>query len=214
MAANYNETAKTLKSKAENMTQWIQQQPSQQRNQSGSHHQRYIRHQMNLARMCRVVARNTMKLVKHIAEPKCDAAGNYETIQCESSGKWCWCVNENGKRVGSTKPLKKLNCSSTDNGRNLFFKKIYFRKELLHLSIDYVSVLTWRLGFSDEVNSNKPKTHNKINPQFTSGPEFQPKLPTLVGRERSYHCANPTPQTPKLCYIFYTILLRTCIYFF
>ena len=149
MAANYNETAKTLKSKAENMTQWVQQQPSQQRNQSRSHHQRYIRHQMNRARMCRVVARNTMKVVKHIAEPKCDADGNYETIQCEASGKWCWCVNENGKRVGSMKLLKKLNCSSTDKGRNQFFMKIYSRKELLHLIRDSgraVATMVFRRG--------------------------------------------------------------------
>ena len=126
--ANYNETAMTLISKAENMTQRIQQQPNQQRNQSGRYHQRYIRHQINRARMCRMVARTTMRWVKHIAEPKCDADGNYEIIQCELSGKWCWCVNENGKRVGSMKPLKELNCSSAHEGRNQLFKTIYFRK--------------------------------------------------------------------------------------
>ena len=128
MAVNYNETAKTLKSKAENMTQWIQQHPNQQQNQSRSRHQRYIRHKlMNRARMCRLVARKTVKMAKHISEPKCGADGNYESIriQCESSGKWCWCVNENGRRVGSIKPLKKLNCSSTDKGRNQPFMKIY-----------------------------------------------------------------------------------------
>lgn len=145
MAANYNETAKTLKSKAENITQRIQQQPNQRRNQSGRHHQRYIRHQMSRVRMCRLVAKKTMKSVKHIAEPKCDVDGNYETIQCESSGKWCWCVNENGKRVGSMKLLKKLNCSSTDEGRNQFCKKIYFRKELFHLSGDWGHVLASRV---------------------------------------------------------------------
>ena len=136
MAANYNETAKTLKSKAENMTQWIQQQPNKQQNQSGSHHQRYIRHQMNRARMCHLVARKTVKMVQLIDEPKCDADGNFKSIQCESSRKWCWCVNENGRRVGSMKPMKKLNCSSTDKGRNQYFMKIYLRKELLHLGWD------------------------------------------------------------------------------
>lgn len=146
MAVNYNETAKTLKSKAENMTQWIQQQPNQQQNQSGRYHKRYIRHQVNRARMCRVVARKTMKMVKHIAEPKCDVDGNYERIQCESSGKWCWCVNENGRRVGSMKPLKKLNCSRSDKGRNQSLTKIYFRIELLHLSGDYGRRITHHLS--------------------------------------------------------------------
>lgn len=114
MAVNYNKTANTLKSKAENMTQLMQQQPTLQLNQS----RRHIRHQMSRARMCRVMARNTLKMVKHIAELKCTADGNYERTQCESSGKWCWCVNENGMRVGSMKPLKKLNCSSTVKGGN------------------------------------------------------------------------------------------------
>ena len=118
MSVNYNKTAQTLKSKAENMTKLIQQQPNQQQNQSGLHHQRDIRHQRSRARMCRVVARNTIKMVRHLAEPQCDADGNYESIQCESSGKWCWCVNENGRRVGPRKPLKKLNCSSIDKSKN------------------------------------------------------------------------------------------------
>ena len=128
MVVKYNKTANALKSKAENMTQWIQQQPNQQQNQSRSHHQRYIRHQMNQERMCRRVARDTKKMVKHIAEPKCDANGNYESIQCESSGKWCWCVSENGRRVGSMKPLKKLNCSSIDKRRNQSFRNCVLRK--------------------------------------------------------------------------------------
>lgn len=201
MAANYNETAKTLKSKAENRTQWIQQQPSQQRNQSGRHHQRYIRHQMNRARMCFVVARKTMKSVKHIAEPKCDADGNYETIQCESSGKWCWCVNENGKRVGSTKLPKELNCSGTDKGRNQSFKKIFFRKELLHLSRDCGRILAVRVFRRG--NSNKAKTQNKINPQYTLVQNSSPSCP-LWWEGSALITALTLPLRLPNCVIFFT----------
>lgn len=63
-------------------------------------------------------------------------------------------------------------------------------------------------GFYAEVTSNKAKRQNKINPQFKLGLELKP---TLVGRERSYNCINPASQTPKLCYIFYTIILRVFI---
>ena len=72
---------------------------------------------MGRARLCRMEARDTVRVAKHITEPKCAADGNYESIQCDSSGRWCWCINENGKMVGSMKPLKKLNCSSTGKGR-------------------------------------------------------------------------------------------------
>lgn len=68
--------------------------------------------------MCCLVVKKIMKLVKYIVEFKCDVDGNYEIIQCELLGKWCWCVNENGKRVGLMKLLKKLNCFSIDEGRN------------------------------------------------------------------------------------------------
>ena len=146
MSVNYNKTAQTLKSKAENMTKLIQQQPNQQQNQSGLHHQRDIRHQRSRARMCRVVARNTIQMVRHLAEPQCDADGNYESIQCESSGKWCWCVNENGRRVGPRKPLKKLNCSSIDKSNNQSFRKYVLGKNCV-ISIG-IKVREWRIILS------------------------------------------------------------------
>lgn len=128
------------------MTKLIQQQPNQQQNQSGLHHQRDIRHQRSRARMCRVVARNTIQMVRHLAEPQCDADGNYESIQCESSGKWCWCVNENGRRVGPRKPLKKLNCSSIDKSNNQSFRKYVLGKNCV-ISIG-IKVREWRIILS------------------------------------------------------------------
>ncbi|XP_078349977.1 uncharacterized protein LOC144634818 [Oculina patagonica] len=116
--AEYNETANNLKTKAENATQWLQQQPIQQLNQSRRHHQQYITHQMGRATMCRMVARFTRIMEKYVTKPKCAADGSYESIQCESSGKRCWCVDENGNMVGyGVKSLKKLNCSSAVIGR-------------------------------------------------------------------------------------------------
>lgn len=161
MAVNYNETANTLKSKAENMTQLMQQQPTLQLNQS----RRHIRHQMSRARMCRVMARNTLKMVKHIAELKCTADGNYERTQCESSGKWCWCVNENGMRVGSMKPLKKLNCSSTVKGGNWSFKKICNGKQIFHLSLDQGQRMTHL--FSQNLRSNQARISYDLHETWT-----------------------------------------------
>lgn len=135
------------------MTKLIQQQSNQQQNQSGLHHQRDIRHQRSRARMCRVVARNTMKMVKHLAEPQCDADGNYESIQCESSGKWCWCVNENGRRIGPIKPLKKLNCSSIDKSKNQSFRKYVLGKNCF-ISVG-IKVREWRIVLSKASGSNQ-----------------------------------------------------------
>ena len=63
-----------------------------------------------------MATRTAKRLAKHLTEPECAADGKYESIQCESSGRWCWCVDDNGKKVGFGKKLKKLNCSSIGKG--------------------------------------------------------------------------------------------------
>ncbi|KAJ7330750.1 hypothetical protein OS493_021679 [Desmophyllum pertusum] len=105
MAANYSETANNLKSKAENTS-------LKHVNQSHQQRQRYRRHQLNQERMCRMIARDILNMLRYITEPKCAADGNYESIQCGSSGRRCWCVDVNGKMVGFMKSRDKLNCSA------------------------------------------------------------------------------------------------------
>lgn len=56
-------------------------------------------------------------MAKYLTEPKCAADGNFESVQCNPSGKKCWCVDENGKMVGWKMGARdKLNCSTSDEG--------------------------------------------------------------------------------------------------
>lgn len=118
MAANYSETANNLKSKAENTS-------LKHVNQSRGHQQRqrYRRHQLNQERMCRMIARDILNMLRYITEPKCAADGNYESIQCGSSGRRCWCVDVNGKMVGFMKSRDKLNCSAKGRKRKLLMTR-------------------------------------------------------------------------------------------
>ena len=116
MAAIYNETARDLKSKATNSTQWMQHRPVVvPQNQSGQ--QRNVaKHQMFRAKVCYVLSRDTRWMARHSTEPKCGADGNFERKQCGPSGKKCWCVDEEGKMI-SRKDPDSLNCSKTYEGR-------------------------------------------------------------------------------------------------
>ena len=56
-------------------------------------------------------------MAKYLTEPKCAADGDFESVQCNPSGKKCWCVDENGKMVGWKMGVRdKLNCSTSDEG--------------------------------------------------------------------------------------------------
>lgn len=117
MAAIYNETASDLKSKAKNSTQRMQHHPVVvPQNQSGQ--QRNVaKHHMYRATVCRILSRQTRRMGRYFKEPKCGADGNFERMQCGPSGEKCWCVDKEGKKIGSREDPEMLNCSKTYGGR-------------------------------------------------------------------------------------------------
>ena len=43
----------------------------------------------------------------------CKPNGSYSDVQCDSSSKECWCVDQNGDEILGTRTLRLLVCSST-----------------------------------------------------------------------------------------------------
>ncbi|XP_022796484.1 uncharacterized protein LOC111334939 [Stylophora pistillata] len=103
MSERYERTAKTLKLRAQNATLW-----RKQNNES-------LRLVWQREKICRKLTRVTHLYAINTNVPTCAADGSYDSKQCTSSRKFCWCVDKNGRprEKMQIKRYEELNCSKT-----------------------------------------------------------------------------------------------------
>ena len=133
MASKCNATANNLKYEAKNATQWMQERPAAHR--SGNLTMEY---QTLRKKVWGTLARRAGKMVRDLTKPKCASDGSFESMQCGSSDKRCWCVDENGRKRGPVKSRSKLNCSRSEGktkGRDSWKNIVTFKKYHWHIAL-------------------------------------------------------------------------------
>ena len=133
MASKCNATANNLKYEAKNATQWMQERPMAHR--SGNLTMEY---QTLRKEVWGILARRAEKMVRDLTKPKCASDGSFESMQCGSSDKSCWCVDENGRKRGPVKSRNKLNCSRSEGktkGRDSWKNIVTFKKYHWHIAL-------------------------------------------------------------------------------
>ena len=133
MASKCNATANNLKHEAKNATQWMQERPTAHRSRN-----RTMEYQTLRKKVWGTLARRAGKMVRHLTKPKCASDGSFESMQCGSSDKRCWCVDENGRKRGPVKSRNKLNCSRSEGktkGRNSWKNIVTFKKYHMHIAL-------------------------------------------------------------------------------